>query len=566
MELNPFENSFATKDLLNGQLPRNHGVSGSTSASGASTQSTHNIEALSNSTGDKASTASEPKLIVDADTSHIPPVPPAADSAGANGTNNKHNLRILNFQSLDADRLPGLTPPLFTPGGRRLPPIHFSPGGPLGSPGTPGHMWSSLLSATNGHAGHEANPQFASMLRKLGLTPNESNLRSGLTPSILAQQGFNFNLNTPGGFPHGQMTPGLLNLLGLTSTVPPTDALANPSVQPNPVPHIQPVGVPRARTGETRADEPIQEEDSSEDASDNDAVVKQELPDSVKRPAPENGNGAKRARLAAKGKPGKKKEEPRKPAGPATEDEKRKQFLERNRVAASKCRQRKKQLFSKMESELSFYSNGYRELSAQVTQLREQLLQLRGVLINHRECPALINSVGGYQQIQNILGQTDYVAQVAANAQPNYTSMPTTIPTTLSAQPVKSESPANGLVGNVDVHPMPEMNHLNGQLHGQVGQVGQLGGVRTQHNLVGRIDNNQIPYQGDVEAGSFQGGISQNGINDMLNHGGALRPINSTSNLQSEKLVSDSYDLRPVASMADLQHGAQQLVAKHFEL
>lgn len=567
--MNPFENSFATKDLLNRLLPRHHGVSDSTSGSGASTQSTHNIEALSNSTADKTS-GSEPKIVVDADATHIPPGPSVADAAAANGTNNKHNLRILNFQSLDADRLPGLTPPLFTPGGRRLPPIHFSPGGPLGSPGTPGHTWSSLLSATNGHAGPEANPQFANMLRKLGLTPNESNLRSGLTPSILAQQGFNFNLNTPGGFPHGQMTPGLLNLLGLTSTVPPTDAQAHPSAQPNPVPHIQPVGVPRARAGETRAgetraDEPIQEEDSSDD-SDHDAVVKQELPDSVKRTAPENGTSAKRARSAAKGKPSKKKEEPKKPSRPATEDEKRKQFLERNRVAASKCRQRKKQLFSKMESELSFYSNGYRELSAQVTQLRDQLLQLRGVLINHRECPALINSVGGYQQIQNILGQTDYVAQVAANAQPNYTSMPTTIPTTLNAQPVKSESPSNGLVGNVDVHPMPEMNHINGQLHGQAGQVGQIGGLRSQHNLVGHIDNNQIPYQGDVEAGSYQGDLSHNGINDMLNHGGALRPINSASNLQSEKLVNGSYDLRPVASMADLQHGAQQLVAKHFEL
>lgn len=563
MELNPFENSFATKDLLNRQLPRNIGFSDSASASGASTHSNNNnIEALSTSTAGKPS-VSKPKTVIDGDTAQNPSVPTGVDPAAANGSNNKHNLRILNFLSLDSDRLPGLTPPIFTPGGRRLPPIQFSPGAPLGSPGTPGHLWSSLLNATNGtHAGPEAIPQFVNMLRKLGLTPNESNLRSGLTPSILAQQGFNFNLNTPGGFPNGQMTPGLLNLLGLTSTAP-TETVPALSAQPYSVSHIQqPVNVAKTKVGETRAELPIQEEGGSDD-SEQDAVVKQEQLETVKRPAAENGSTTKRAKPAAKGKAGKKKEETKKSARAASEDEKRKQFLERNRVAASKCRQRKKQLFSKMESELSFYSNGYRELSAQVTQLREQLLQVRGILTNHRDCPGLINSVGGYQQMQNVLGQTDFVAQVAANAQPAYTSIPTTIPTTLNAQPMKSDVSSNGLVASVDVHPMPEMNHINGQLHGQVGlvqqtqqvgQVGQIGGVRASHD--------QVPFQDEVDAGSFQGDIS----NGILNHGGALRPISSTSNLQSEKLVNDSYGLRPVASMADLQNGAQQSVVKHYDI
>ena len=560
MELNPFENSFAKKDLLLLLQPRTHTFPDSASASGTSTQSLHtNNEQLLTSGGDKSSTtAVEPESktanAADAAASVVKDsaAPVSATSGVANGTSNRHNLRILNFLSLDTERLPGLTPPIFTPGGRRLPPIQFSPGAALGSPGTPGHMWSSLLSATNGsHTGSEANPQFASMLRKLGLTPNESNLRSGLTPSIMAQQGFNFNLNTPGGFPHGQMTPGLLNLLGLTSSAP-TDVPANPAAPVYPEHPLPAATVPKVN--EPKPDQPIQEEEASDDSGD-EAVVKKEQLGTVKRSASENGRGTKRAKAAPKGRATKKKEELKKSARVNSEDEKRKQFLERNRVAASKCRQRKKQLFSKMESELSYYSNGYRELSAQVTQLREQLLQLKGILINHRDCPGLVNSVGGYQQMQNVLGQTDYIAQVAANAQPNYTSIPTTIPTTLNSQPVKTESPVNGGVTNVDVHPMPDMNHVNGQLNGQVGEIG---GVRAPPTQVPNLNG----YQGDVEAG-YQGDISQNGLNDQ---GGPLRSINSASNLQNDKLRNDSYGLRPVASMADLQNVAQQNVMKHFEV
>lgn len=576
------------------QQASNLGYSDTASASAASSGSDRpNSEVLPTTTADKTSASTIPQsqdtkiapvVTLDAQGAALPgtepliPTTAAGSKPGSNSNTNKHNLRILNFLSLDTDRLPGLTPPLFTPGGRRLPPIHFSPGAALGSPGTPGHLWSSLLSATNGTInlnGQDTIPQFANMLRKLGLTPNESNLRSGLTPSIMAQQGFNFNLNTPGGFPNGQMTPGLLNLLGLTNSVPvntDTHELQIPQVQP-------PVAVAPStnKTNEPKAEEPIEEED---DLSGDDSNILQDQKESGKRLANDTGLNTKKAKTVAKGKESKKKEEPKKTTKATTEDEKRKQFLERNRVAASKCRQRKKQLFSKMESELSFYSSGYRELSIQVTQLRDQLLQLRGILTNHRDCPGLVSSVGGYRQMQNLLGQTDFIAQAASNSQPNYTSMPTTIPTELNPQPpMKNESTVNGHP-NVDVGQQieGELNHVNGQM-GQVGQVGVS--VGTSVNQVGHITGNQsagqvgqpnndinmrMSFQQDVDAGNFQNDVSQTGLNDLLNLGENLRPINSTSNLQSEKLANDSYGLRSVASMADLQHGAQQAVAKHFYL
>lgn len=620
--MNPFENSFATKDLLPKQQ-NGYPESAPGSSSGPSSGSTHaNSETLTSTSAEKSSSTTTapqsniekalpaPGAVPHIDTNGGSAVPPAigsASDASSSSGNNKHNLRILNFQSLDSDRLPGLTPPLFTPGGRRLPPIQFSPNGALGSPGTPGHMWSSLLNATGSSlpGGQEALPQFINMMRKLGLTPNESNLRSGLTPSIMAQQGFNFNLNTPGGFLNGQMTPGLLNLLGLTASVP-----AQPEAAPNPGQEFQPPQVPQTsvppparaapKQPEIKPDDSIEEES---DLSEDEAVVKKEQDDTGKRVATDSGPNSKRAKNGVKTKATKKKKETKKSPPPSTEDEKRKQFLERNRVAASKCRQRKKQLFSKMESELSFYSNGYRELSVQVTQLRDQLLQLRGVLINHQDCNGLVNSVGGYRQMQTLLGQTDYIAQAAANSHPNYTSIPSTIPTTLNAQlPVKNESPIDG---QVDVVPQmgANLNHVDGQASqgspvgqgrhigqvgghvgpmGAIGQVGQMGGNGSPVNQVPHINGSQPPpqvgqpngdmnmrmqYHQDVNGGNYQADLTQTGMNDLLNQGGNLRPINSTSNLQSEKLAaSDSYGLRSVSSMADLQHGAHPPAVKHFNL
>lgn len=291
---------------------------------------------------------------------------------------NKHDLHLQNFASVNADRLPGLTPPIYTPGGRRLPPIHLLPGATLGSPGTPGNLWSSLLSATNQPENGQAQAnyaQFANMMRKLGLTPNELNLRTGLTPSGLNHAGFNFSPSgaTPG---LGQMTPGLSSLLGLQHTA-----------HELPPDHVK------------------QEEDEIEE----------------EKPKPKRSRKTKEDRIK------KAREDP--------EAEKRRQFLERNRVAALKCRQRKKQLFRKMEDELAFYSSGYRELLAQVTLLHDQLLQLRNIVLGHKDCPVLVDAVGGFQHLQNLIGQTDFVAQLAANSQPNYTSMPSTIPTTLNAPP-----------------------------------------------------------------------------------------------------------------------------------
>ncbi|WBW71154.1 DNA-binding transcription factor, Atf-CREB family Atf1 [Schizosaccharomyces osmophilus] len=78
---------------------------------------------------------------------------------------------------------------------------------------------------------------------------------------------------------------------------------------------------------------------------------------------------------------------PRRNSKNETDDEKRKSFLERNRQAALKCRQRKKQWLSNLQAKVEFYGNENEILSAQVSALREEIVSLKTLLIAHKECP-----------------------------------------------------------------------------------------------------------------------------------------------------------------------------------
>ncbi|KAF6826947.1 bZIP transcription factor [Colletotrichum musicola] len=70
-----------------------------------------------------------------------------------------------------------------------------------------------------------------------------------------------------------------------------------------------------------------------------------------------------------------------------TDEEKRKNFLERNRVAALKCRQRKKQWLQNLQNKVELYSSENDALTAQITQLREEVVNLKTLLLAHKDCP-----------------------------------------------------------------------------------------------------------------------------------------------------------------------------------
>ncbi|TFB01990.1 Transcription factor atf1 [Trichoderma ghanense] len=70
-----------------------------------------------------------------------------------------------------------------------------------------------------------------------------------------------------------------------------------------------------------------------------------------------------------------------------TDEEKRKNFLERNRVAALKCRQRKKQWLANLQTKVEVFSSENEALTQQITQLREEVVNLKTLLLAHKDCP-----------------------------------------------------------------------------------------------------------------------------------------------------------------------------------
>jgi ATF/CREB family transcription factor len=120
-----------------------------------------------------------------------------------------------------------------------------------------------------------------------------------------------------------------------------------------------------------------------------------------------------------------------------TDEEKRKNFLERNRyvemsesnnsmltyarVAALKCRQRKKQWLANLQTKVELFSTENDALSATVTQLREEIVNLKTLLLAHKDCPvsqaqglhgaAMNNFLGGEISHQNPYG----IAQLQPN-------------------------------------------------------------------------------------------------------------------------------------------------------
>ncbi|KAI5836859.1 hypothetical protein DFP73DRAFT_458946, partial [Morchella snyderi] len=95
------------------------------------------------------------------------------------------------------------------------------------------------------------------------------------------------------------------------------------------------------------------------------------------------------------------------------DDKRRKKFLERNRVAASKCRQKKKLWMQKLEENARNAQLNAKNLREQVTALKDEMLNLKGMLLKHTGC--------GCPQIQTYL--ENEAAKVAQAAQTSLDTM-----------------------------------------------------------------------------------------------------------------------------------------------
>uniref|UniRef100_A0A8C2H460 Activating transcription factor 2 n=1 Tax=Cyprinus carpio TaxID=7962 RepID=A0A8C2H460_CYPCA len=81
-------------------------------------------------------------------------------------------------------------------------------------------------------------------------------------------------------------------------------------------------------------------------------------------------------------------------------DEKRRKFLERNRAAASRCRQKRKVWVQNLEKKAEDLSSVNGQLQNEVTLLRSEVAQLKQLLLAHKDCPVtLLQKKSGYHQL-----------------------------------------------------------------------------------------------------------------------------------------------------------------------
>ncbi|KPV74614.1 uncharacterized protein RHOBADRAFT_53583 [Rhodotorula graminis WP1] len=75
-----------------------------------------------------------------------------------------------------------------------------------------------------------------------------------------------------------------------------------------------------------------------------------------------------------------------------TEEEKRKNFLERNRQAALKCRQRKKAWLQSLQTKVELLTTDNDTLQSTVNNLKEEVHSLRSILAAHANCPVALGN------------------------------------------------------------------------------------------------------------------------------------------------------------------------------
>lgn len=77
------------------------------------------------------------------------------------------------------------------------------------------------------------------------------------------------------------------------------------------------------------------------------------------------------------------------PRKPETEEEKRKNFLERNRQAALKCRQRKKAWLGQLQTKVDGLTAENDRLRSIIQNLTDEVGRVSAVLSSHRDCPGM---------------------------------------------------------------------------------------------------------------------------------------------------------------------------------
>ncbi|KAK9396366.1 cyclic AMP-responsive element-binding protein 5 [Crotalus adamanteus] len=84
-------------------------------------------------------------------------------------------------------------------------------------------------------------------------------------------------------------------------------------------------------------------------------------------------------------------------------DERRRKFLERNRAAATRCRQKRKVWVMSLEKKAEELTQTNMQLQNEVSMLKNEVAQLKQLLLTHKDCPitAMQKESQGYLSPEN---------------------------------------------------------------------------------------------------------------------------------------------------------------------
>ncbi|KAB8234583.1 hypothetical protein ETB97_007318 [Aspergillus alliaceus] len=106
------------------------------------------------------------------------------------------------------------------------------------------------------------------------------------------------------------------------------------------------------------------------------------------------------------------------------QNEKRKKFLERNRVAASKCRLKKKEQTKLLQAQYQELNNKRNELKRQTERLRSEKLSLKNLILAHANCGDQAINLRIQQMVEDITSQDTPRLGSIQSPQPNSPSTP----------------------------------------------------------------------------------------------------------------------------------------------
>ncbi|KAI9038112.1 bZIP transcription factor [Aspergillus affinis] len=100
------------------------------------------------------------------------------------------------------------------------------------------------------------------------------------------------------------------------------------------------------------------------------------------------------------------------------EKEKREKFLERNRMAASKCRQKKRQNTNRLQGQFQVAAESKARLEAEVAQLHGEVLYLKDELLRHSQCDDLSIKTYLQQMVSQVTHQEEPILRTPELSDP----------------------------------------------------------------------------------------------------------------------------------------------------